>query len=96
MPKKLELKPSLGKLGKYLVRNEITIAHLMRKSGLSHRTVWLAVHGYTVSYSSAVKIVATLKRISVKNKRSNSGNHDVTIKSLCSGKPRAEFVSTVE
>jgi len=99
MPKKLEYKPSLSRLGKYLVKNDITIAQLMRCSGLAHRTTWLAVHGYSVSYNSAVKIIMFLEKFEKKQKkntRSKSKGHGVTINSLCSGKSRAEFVSTTE
>jgi hypothetical protein len=39
--------------GKWLDQNDVTIAHCADKTGVSYRTVWLAVRGKRVSYQTA-------------------------------------------
>jgi hypothetical protein len=103
MPRELTNKSSLGALGKILVQHKVPIAYFQRRCGLSYRTVWLATHGYRVSYSSAVTIIDVLKKMlesgeMAEKKRRNSKikQPGVTIDLLCNAQPRSEFVSTAE
>jgi predicted transcriptional regulator len=91
MPRKLQRSSSLSKLGKWLVKKEITVTQFAIDANLAYRTVWLSVHGYKVDYSTAIKIIALLKRM-----RANPQKLGITVKSLCSGQSRLEFVSTME
>lgn len=70
-------------LGKWLRLKEITITQLAEDLDLAYRTAWLAVHGYKISYDNAEKICNYV-----------GNTRGITVKSLCSAPPRADFVPT--
>ncbi len=67
-------------LGRWLRNQDVSITQLAKDIDASYRTVWLAVHGYRVSYETARKIC----------KYTGKGSK-INVESFCLGTPRSEF-----
>jgi hypothetical protein len=76
-----QMSNSKTQLAKWLRKHDITMTQLSRDCDLAYRTVWLAVHGYRVSYETACLI-------------SDYTGGCVAPRLLCEARPRSEFVPT--